>query len=74
MTSLRPLWRVLLLVAGLALVAGAPLSHSGYGFGFFTWFGFVSCAVLVFVARLIGFAIKRKETYYGAGDAEVRDD
>ena len=34
------------------------------GFGFYAWFGFVACLVMVLVALLIGFVLKRRDDYY----------
>lgn len=33
-------------------------------FGFNAWYGFVACVGLVAVSRLIGFVLKRPDTYY----------
>ena len=62
---------VLLLMLVLALVAGIPLSYTAVpagidvaDFGFFAWFGFVSCFALIIVALLFGVVLKRKEKYY----------
>lgn len=34
------------------------------GFGFFAWFGFLSCAVLIGVTKLVGLFMQRKDRYY----------
>ncbi len=33
-------------------------------FAFAAWFGFVSCILMVVVAKLLGFVIKRSDNYY----------
>lgn len=32
--------------------------------GFYAFFGFVSCVVIILVSKLLGFALKKKEDYY----------
>lgn len=32
--------------------------------GFFPWYGFATCAVMVLVAKLLGYVLKRKDDYY----------
>lgn len=33
-------------------------------FGFFAWYGFLTCAAMVIGAKLMGIFLKRKDTYY----------
>jgi len=33
-------------------------------FGFYAWYGFLSCVVLIFVSRGLGFFLKRPDDYY----------
>lgn len=33
-------------------------------FGFAAWFGFLSCVAMVLLARVLGWLIKRPESYY----------
>ena len=33
-------------------------------FSFYAIFGFLSCVVLIFIAKILGFFIKRKDDYY----------
>jgi len=33
-------------------------------FGFFAWYGFLTCAAMVIGAKLLGIFLKRKDTYY----------
>lgn len=68
-TTIRWLW-----IGGIALLAafvaaGALVhGHAYFGidgtFGFNAWFGFAACAAMVVVAKALGVALKRKETYY----------
>ncbi|MFL0809400.1 MAG: hypothetical protein K6L76_03200 [Agarilytica sp.] len=38
--------------------------HVDASWGFFAWYGFATCAAMVFGAKLIGVFLKRKDTYY----------
>lgn len=33
-------------------------------FGFNAWYGFATCVAMIVVAKLLGFLIKREDTYY----------
>ncbi len=56
---------VVLIVLLEFLVGG----FSDFGFGFYAWFGFASCVVLIVVALALGWFLKRKDDYYdGRGD------
>lgn len=68
-TTIRMLWVVFLGV--LAATVAADLfvdSHAVFGidgtFGFAAWYGFASCVILVGGAKLLGFVLKRSDTYY----------
>jgi len=63
---------VVLIVLLEFLVGG----YSEYGFGFYAWFGFGSCIVLIVAALALGKVLKRNDDYYlqdggqdGGGDA-----
>ncbi|MBK1632694.1 hypothetical protein CKO31_18480 [Thiohalocapsa halophila] len=71
----RPkLWALLVLIMVLALSASLvihPHAHfpgSGFAldasFGFYAWYGFVTCAAMVAVAKILGIFLKRPDTYY----------
>jgi hypothetical protein len=67
-------WRVAGAVLGLVLVAELFFSAAGrFGvdgwFGFGAIFGFASCVVMVVLARLLGWVLKRPERYYEDRDA-----
>jgi len=51
---------VVLIVLLEFLVGG----YSEYGFGFYAWFGFGSCAVLIVAALALGKVLKRDDDYY----------
>ena len=63
------LWRLFLGVLVLTVAIGAliPL-HPHFGiessFGFYGWFGFIACAVMIVVAKGLGLLLKRPDTHY----------
>ncbi len=66
----KKLWIVSLI--GLALLTFGDLlihGHPHFGidgtFGFFSWYGFITCAAMVIVAKFVmGKILSRKDTYY----------
>jgi hypothetical protein len=67
--TIRKLWiwcSALLAVLVLADFAVAPHPHFGIDgtFGFHAWYGFGACVAMVIGAKLLGFVLKRKDTYY----------
>lgn len=72
MKSLRGLW--IFLIAVLVISIGAnffltqltPDQIPFAGFGFFAWFGFAACLLLIVIALVLGRVLKRKENYYDA--------
>jgi len=65
----RKLWILLFVVCGLTIIPDFFTDrHAYFGFdgfiGFYALFGFVSCAILILVAKLIGKVLKVKEDYY----------
>ena len=72
--NLPRLWLAQLVVLLLALLPEFFVEHhphlagSGFtldtSFGFFAWYGFVTCAAMVAAAKILGIFLKRKDTYY----------
>jgi hypothetical protein len=65
----RKLWILLVIVCALTVVPDLFIhKHPYFGFdgffGFYAVFGFVSCAVLILLAKGIGYMLKVKEDYY----------
>jgi len=70
----RKLWIAQGLVLVLALLPEFFIHHHAHfegqgihldaSWGFFAWYGFATCAAMVVVAKLLGFALKRKDSYY----------
>ena len=67
--TIRKLWIGFSVVLALTVLAQTVIYVKGY-FGFDGWFGFgavygfLSCLVMVLVAKLLGFVLKRPEDYY----------
>lgn len=67
--TLRRLWRVFAAVLAATVLAElwiAPEAHFAVErlFGFNALYGFIACAVMILVAKALGLALKRPETYY----------
>ena len=65
----RKLWILLWGVCGLTIIPDLfTHRHPHFGFdgfiGFYALFGFVACAVLILLAKLIGRVLKVNEDYY----------
>ena len=67
--SIRLLWRILWAVLALTVVLQAVIKVKGY-FGVDGWigfgaaFGFLSCLLMVLVAKALGYLLKRDQDYY----------
>ena len=67
--TVRFLWRsglavLALLVIGDFFVHGHPSSRIEGTFGFYAWYGLVTCAVMILFAKMLGVFLKRRDTYY----------
>ncbi|KAA6187686.1 hypothetical protein F2Q65_00100 [Thiohalocapsa marina] len=72
--NLPKLWALQILILALALAPEFFIQHHAHvagsdfrldtGFGFFAWYGFVTCALMVVGAKLLGIFLKREDTYY----------
>ena len=65
----RRLWILLYVVCALSIVPDIFVDrHPHFGFdgfiGFYAILGFVSCAILILLSKLIGRILKVKEDYY----------
>ena len=67
--TVRLLWRIGL--AGLALlvisdvfIQGHPNTWIDGSFGFYAWFGLLTCVGMVLFAKVLGVLLKRRDTYY----------
>ncbi len=74
--NVRLLWRLFIGILALTVVAGWLVDlHPHFAvdalFGFHAWYGLVACAAMIVVAKALGVAVKRPDTYYENGS---RDD
>ena len=68
-STIRRLWIAFAIVLVVTVLADLLVDHHAYfgldgTFGFGAWFGFVSCVVLIVVAKGLGWWLKRPDTYY----------
>jgi len=67
--TIRHLWIGFIVVLAITLLAGIFVhQHESFGiedsFGFFAWYGFITCVAMVIFAKLLGIFLKRPENYY----------
>lgn len=67
--TIRWLWRGGLMMLTLLVLADLFIHPHPYfqidgTFGFYSWFGLVTCAGMVIFAKALGIFLKRKDTYY----------
>ncbi|MDH5599670.1 MAG: hypothetical protein OEY78_00065 [Gammaproteobacteria bacterium] len=72
--NIRKLWIGFIAILIVIVVAGLFVhQHESFGiedsFGFFAWYGFITCVAMVVFAKLLGFFLKRPENYYD--DSEI---
>lgn len=70
--NIRKLWLMFIAVLLVTLVAGLFVhQHESFGiedsFGFFGWYGFITCVGMVIFAKVLGLFLKRPEDYYANG-------
>ncbi len=67
--TIRLLWIVFIVALALTVLAELAVDrHSYFGidgtFGFNAWYGLVTCAAMIVVAKVLGVLLKRRDTYY----------
>ena len=72
-TTIKLIWRISIAVLALTVLAQLFITVKGYfgvdgWFGFGAVFGFLSCVLMVLVAKLLGLFLKREENYYKEED------
>jgi hypothetical protein len=78
-STIRKLWIGSSVVLVLVVLAQTVIYVKGY-FGFDAWFGFgavygfVSCLLMVLVAKLLGLLLKRPENYYAVSEQDQTAD
>nr|VFJ89606.1 MAG: hypothetical protein BECKH772A_GA0070896_1001615 [Candidatus Kentron sp. H]VFJ92745.1 MAG: hypothetical protein BECKH772B_GA0070898_100334 [Candidatus Kentron sp. H]VFJ97608.1 MAG: hypothetical protein BECKH772C_GA0070978_1001414 [Candidatus Kentron sp. H] len=68
-TSIRLLWVGFALVLAALVLAGRFIHpHGVFGidatFGFYAWYGLVTCMAMVLFAKALGLLLKRPDTFY----------
>lgn len=71
--NVKRLWRGFLAVLVLTVLAELAVDlHAAFAieslFAFNAWFGFLSCAAMIVVARALGLLLKRRDDYYAERD------
>ncbi len=74
--TVRAAWRVLGVVLGLLVLAQFLVPVKGHfplenTFAFGAWFGFLACLAMVLAARVLGWWLKKPESYYGEADTPI---
>jgi len=67
--NIRKLWMFFIAILVVTVIAGIFVhQHVHFGiedsFGFFAWYGFITCVGMVLFAKLLGIFLKRPEDYY----------
>lgn len=67
--TIRKLWIGFIAILAATVIAGFFVhQHAHFGFedsaGFYAWYGFITCVAMVLGAKLLGFLIKRRDSYY----------
>jgi hypothetical protein len=67
--TIRRLWiGFALILAALVLADGVIHPHPAFGvdgsFGFYAWYGLLTCIAMVLVAKALGVLLKRRDDYY----------
>lgn len=71
--TIRKLWLIFAAVLAATVVAELGVPHEAHfvvdgTFAFHAWYGFLSCAALIGMAKLLGIFLKRPDTYYEEED------
>jgi len=67
--TIRMLWYVFIIILVLLVLSDFVIHHHAHfgidgTFGFYAWYGFVSCVILVVGSKALGAVLKRRDTYY----------
>ena len=68
-TTIKLLWRVGFGTLTLLVLADFVIHpHVAFGidgsFGFYSWYGLLTCFAMIFFSKLLAIFLKRKDTYY----------
>jgi uncharacterized membrane protein len=78
-STIRKLWIGFSVVLALVVIAQTVIYIKGYfgvdgWFGFGAVYGFVSCLLMVLVAKILGLVLKRSQDYYAVPDEKGEAD
>jgi len=67
--TIRLLWVIFVVILAATVLADLFIDHHAtFGIdgtiGFYAWYGFLSCVVLVFLSLALGLFLKRPDDYY----------
>ena len=67
--AIRVLWAVFIAILAATVAAELLMPHEArFGidgtFAFYAWFGFLSCAAFILVAKVLGLLLRRPDSYY----------
>ena len=68
-TTIKLLWRVGFGTLALLVLADFIIHpHAAFGidgsFGFYSWYGLLTCLAMIFFSKFLALFLKRKDTYY----------
>lgn len=68
-TTIKLLWRVGFGMLALLVLADFIIHpHAAFGidgtFGFYSWYGLLTCLAMIFFSKFLALFLKRKDTYY----------
>lgn len=72
--NLRKLWYIQIAILVLAIIPEFFIHHHAYfedqgikvdsRAGFYAWYGFTTCAIMVIAAKILAVVLKRRDDYY----------
>ena len=67
--TIKKLWFLMLVILFLSIIIQFIFPVYGHfkieqSFGFGAWFGFITCVLMIVLAKILGFLIKRPDNYY----------
>ncbi len=67
--TIHLIWRYGIAILAILVIADFFVEPHPYfqidgTFGFFSWYGLITCILMVVFAKALGFFIKRSDTYY----------
>ena len=68
-STIRWLWIGGAIILLATVIAEVLIPHKGHfpvesSFSFNAWYGFITCVMMVVLAKVLGIWLKRKDTYY----------